>query len=382
MTRRTLKTVGLFTFILVFAFTMAACDMVGDNPIGDTAGEVSDEEVGELEIAATLDLSELDEFEIADAGAQSVLFNRFTDFELEFYIEYKPDPDVNYTETISLDDEDIMEDNFGDEYSVTFTALQESDWDVSVTLKGTNVNTGENIDIATGETQATVIAGTKENVSIEIQQVEGDLDITVDIFPSEETGGELMENVNVKVLDLDGEEIAEMDFEYGEDQNLLVEGLFPDYYTIVVSWEGHGSTEEEIQARVIPGKVTDVPLTLYGTQLTVNAEWKAEPASPENVMVEQTEDGFTISWDSVYNADRYNILRKRTPYHHDGFKEVGTVEHEDGRLEFEYIVEKDELFDIAEYEFNVVAVREHEGKDYDLTSEPAGPVDEPVPVGE
>jgi len=394
MQKITMKTVGLFVFILIFTFTMAACDMVSNNAVGDTASDIAnDSETGELEIILddidleeseelenNNDLDESDKFkdETTKAGGKSVLYNRFTDFELEFYIEYQPDSSFNYTETISIEDKDIMEDNFGNNLSVTFTALRESNWNVKVTLSGYNINTNQRVNIAIGETEAMVIAGMKREVRLEVQQVTGDLDITVDQFPSEATGGTLMEHVNVKLYDLEGELLGEMDFDHGiEGQNLLVENLFPAYYTMVVSWEGHGTVEEEVQVRVIPGKVTPVPITLFGSQLTVGVDWKAEPASPDNVMVEQTDDGFLISWDSVENADRYNVLRKRNPYYHDDFVKVGEVEHADGRLEFEYLVLKPELFEIASYNFQVVSVREHDGKPYDLTSEAAGP-DDPV----
>ena len=372
MRKRNLKIVGLFVFVLVFTFTMAACDMVGNSAVEDTADDIAESsETGELEIV----MSDIDMQE--EVGAQSLLFNRFQDFELEFYIEYQPDENLNYTETISLDDADILEDDLGDDgYSVTFTALRESNWDVEVTLTGYNVNTEERVTIATGDTEAMVIAGQKRDVSLEIQQVEGGLDITVDQFPSEETGGELIEEVNVQLLDLDGETVlGEMDFDYDvNDQNLIIEDLFPAYYTMVISWEGHGSVEEEVQVRVVPDKITEVPISLYGSQLNVGVDWKAEPASPENVRVEQNEDGFLVSWDAVENADSYNVLRKRTPYTHDGFAKVGEVEHTSpGRHEFQYEVLKDELFDIAAYDFQVVSVREHSGKDYDLTSDPASP---------
>ncbi|MBF8437877.1 carboxypeptidase regulatory-like domain-containing protein [Halanaerobiaceae bacterium Z-7014] len=370
MKKRKLKVVGLFVFVLVFAFTMAACDMVGNNAVEDTARNVADSsETGELEVVMSgINMEE-------EVGAQSLLFNRFEDFQLEFYIEYQIDG-TSYTETIDLDDEDILEDNLGDNgYSVTFTALRESNYDVKVTLTGYNTGSEQRVTIAEGTTEAMVIAGQKRDVSLEIQQANGGLDITVDQFPSEATGGERIDDVNIKVLDLDGEPIpgAEKDFNYDvEDQNLLVEGLFPAYYTIVISWEGHGSVREEIQARVVPGKVTDVPITLYGSQLTVGVDWMAEPASPTNVQIVQNNDGFLISWDGVENADRYNVLRKRTPYYHSHFAKIGEVEHtaEGERHELQYIVEKDELYDIADYEFQVVSVREHPEKDYDLTSEP------------
>ena len=370
MKRRKLKVLGLFVFVLVFAFTMAACDMVSNNAVEDTARNVAESsETGELEVVMSgINMEE-------EVGAQSVLFNRFTNFQLEFYIEYHNDRDINFTETVNLDDEDILEDNLGD-ISVIFTALRESNYDVKVTLTGYNTGSEQRVTIAEGTTEAMVIAGMKRDVRLEIQQVTGDLNITVDQFPSEATGGERIDDVNIKVLNLDGEPIpgAEKDFNYDvADQNLLVEDLFPAYYTIVISWEGHGSVREEIQARVVPGKVTDVPITLYGSQLTVGVDWMAEPASPTNVQVVQNDDGFLISWDGVENADRYNVLRKRTPYTHAHFKQVEVVEHtaEGERHEFQYIVEKDELFDIATYEFQVVSVREHPGKDYDLTSEPA-----------
>ncbi|MBF8437880.1 hypothetical protein I0Q91_12350 [Halanaerobiaceae bacterium Z-7014] len=369
MKKRSLKFVGLFVFILVFTFTMAACDMVGNSAVEDTAGDVADSsETGELEIVmSSIDMEE-------EVGAQSLLFNRFQDFELEFYIQYQPDSSVNHTETISLDDADILEDNLGDDgYSVTFTALRESNWNVEVTLTGYNVNTEERVTIATGDTEAMVIAGQKRDVRLEIQQVTGGLDITVDQFPSEETGGELIEEVNIQLFDLEGELIEEMDFDYDVDnQNLLAEDLFPAYYTIQISWEGHGTVEEEIQARVVPGKVTEVPISLFGSQLTVGVDWTAEPASPENVQVEQNDEGFLISWDAVDNADSYNVLRKRTPYTHAHFAKVGEiVDTGEGNYEFQYDVEKPELFDIADFEFQIVSVREHPDKDYDLTSEPA-----------
>ncbi len=65
---------------------MAACDMVGNSAVEDTAGDVADSsETGELEIVMSgIDMEE-------EVGAQSLLFNRFQDFELEFYIEYQPD---------------------------------------------------------------------------------------------------------------------------------------------------------------------------------------------------------------------------------------------------------------------------------------------------
>ncbi|MBF8437879.1 hypothetical protein I0Q91_12345 [Halanaerobiaceae bacterium Z-7014] len=369
MTRRKFKVVGLFVFVLVFAFTMAACDMVGNNAVEDTARNVAESsETGELEIVMSgINMEE-------EVGAQSLLFNRFEDFQLEFYIEYQNDDTVNFTETISIDNADILEDNLGD-ISVTFTALRESNYDVKVTLTGFNTGSEQRVTIAEGTTEAMVIAGMKRDVRLEIQQVTGGLDITVDQFPSEATGGTLIEDVNVELLGLEGESLGEMDFEYGvEDQNLLIEGLFPAYYTMVISWEGHGSVREEVQVRVVPGKVTEVPITLFGSQLTVGVDWMAEPASPANVRVEQNEEGFLISWDAVENADRYNVLRKRTPYYHAHFAKVGEVEHtSSGRHEFQYEVLKPELFDIAAYDFQVVSVREHPGKDYDLTSDPASP---------
>ena len=375
MGKRKLKIVGLFVFVMVFAFTMAACDMVSNTAVEDTAQNVAESsETGDL-------LVEVSGIEMREeVGAQSVHFSRFTDFKLEFQVEHQDDPTIKYNKTINLNNDDILKDNLGNpngDYSAIFTALKEGKYNVSSALKGTNINSGEEVIIASKENyEAFCVAGMKVVARFEIQQTTGDLNITVDQFPSEETGGELIEEVKVKLLDLDNETVLrEMDFNYNvEDQNLLVEDLYPVYYTIVISWEGHGSVEEEIQARVIPGKITNVPITLYGSQLIVDIDWKAEPASPTNVRVFQNEEGFLISWDAVGNADSYNVLRKRTPYYHAHFKEVGKVEHTGpGRHQFQYKVLKPELFDIAAYNFQVVAVREHPDKDYDLTSDPASP---------
>ena len=391
--KTSLKTAGVLVFLLILTFTMAACDMVGNNSVADTTRNVAESsETGELEIIMNeIKMEEVvdkedgeKEFEEKKSGIQGLLFNRFEDFQLKFYIEYQNDSSINFTKTISIDDADILEDDFGDiGYSVIFTALRESNYDVTITLTGYNVNTEERVTIADGTTEAMVIEGMKRDVRLEIQQATGGLNITVDQFPSEETGGEIMEKVNVKLLDLDGETVREeMDFDYDvADQNLLVEGLFPAYYTIQISWDGHGTIDEEIQERVVPGKVTDVPITLFGSQLTVGVDWMAEPVSPTNVRVEQNDEGFLISWDAVDNADRYNVLRKRTPYTHAHFGKVGEVVHTSmDRHEFQYEVLKPELFDEATYEFQVVSVREHPEKDYDLTSEPASPDDQVEPA--
>ena len=378
MKKSFIKIIGLFVFLFVFAITMAGCDMMGNNVVEDTARGITDaSETGDLEVIVNkIDVPEL--VEAANkVGAQSVIHNRFTDFKLIFTITHQTEEDVNYSKTIDLDDDDIIKDNFGDDgISMTFTGLKECNYDVEVNLYGTNTGTEEeNVMIASGKTEASVIAGLKRSVNLEVQQSKGNIKITVDQFPSEVTGGEIIRLVNIKLLDLKGNEIenANMDFDHDtENQYLLVEDLFPAYYTMVISWND-GQVREEVQVRVIPGKTIDIPVTLFGSQLTVNVDWYAEPGCPQNITVTQTPEGFKICWYGGENAEWYNILRKRTPYYHDGFMQVGQVDHEDGKMCFVYEINKPELFEIATYEFKVVSVREHPGKLYNLTSEPCGP---------
>ncbi len=374
MKKSSIKFVGLFVFLFVFAITMAGCDMMGNNVVEDTAQGITDASgTGDLEvIVSKIDVPELAE-SANKVGAQSVLYNRFKDFKLEFIIEHQ-DEDLAYTKFINLDPSQIVKDNFdGIGNSVIFRALKECNYDVTVNLHATNVNTEQRLVIASGTTEASVIAGLKSDVTLEIQQVTGGLRITVDQFPSEATGGDLIETVKVKVLNLKGNTLQWRYFNYDtEDQELLVEGLYPAYYPIVISWEGK-KVERQIEFRVVPGKTTDVPIMLFGSQLTVNVDWYAEPGCPQNITVTQTPDGFRICWDGGENAEWYNILRKRTPYYHDGFMQVGRVDHEDSKMCFEYEVNKPELFEIATYEFRVVSVREHPYKPYDLTSEACGP---------
>ncbi len=269
-----MKRISFFILLMVLITgLLVGCDELLED------GDIIEEE-GNLSITAIIPE------ELQGAEVETLYLGDISLNEVVFTVEKD---DQSFTETVEPERE----------IEVVFPELSSGNWEVTVEAVDTEDN-----KVALGTETATVAPDTTTDIDIEMELVNGDIELSIIVFEED------VDSVEIILEDLIGDQdIEETISDPDEEINLNFTDLAPRKWNLKVIIDDQISAQKDIN--VLPGRTAVVEISFDQGDLTINVTWDLPPASPLNVMAEYIEeDGeIVVSWDQVDEADGYLVYR-------------------------------------------------------------------------
>lgn len=346
MNYKNLKIASSLFIILVFAFTMTACDtaMNGQN--------VS--KTGDLYITASIEDS------IKTLSAKSsknetlnVIEERGSDYELIIKIKHKKTGrEKIYSPSIS-DYNDLITKN-----SFNFKKIATGNWAITVNVKAEIGEYGKTT-IAREEkiVTATVSAGQTITTAVNVIQEKGGLVLNA--------GDGITNLSDLKTLELkDSNGTVRI---FNSDDNIW-ENLNAKHYELFVELTKDDITySQKLSIMILPGITQNITINIVEGSSGFNISYNFPPKIPEGLTAsaDNTNEKIILNWTSNSNVNSYNIVR-REPYSSRNHWEVIAKDITTNSYEDKTVITN--IF----YEYAIVAVNDNLSSDYSQHTDPTG----------
>ncbi len=178
---------------------------------------------------------------------------------------------------------------------VVFENLQIGNWDIDVSIIDT-----EGYRIYSGEGEATILAGIKTEIPVELNLVSGN--VNIEVFIPEDIGAT---SGIVNLIDPFGVNICQ------DLQIIGSKGLVEFSEVPAMTWpirvelfdsENKLITYGEDQINVYPGRTLRVDIEMKG-KMVINLDWEMLPSTPTGLKAVYKESSITLTWDANPEED-------------------------------------------------------------------------------
>ena len=301
------------------------------------------------------------------------------DFDLNDYINFDKlvVEVIDENDTVISSREKPLDEDILDTYTLGLNIDESNEYDVNVRLLGRKNN-------SSSEKSKTIYQGSISGVEVDLTaepeedvlknvQVPADPNTAESLtvkFSSPDDALEYLESVEIKhvseqetrqaVREYTGSyEQGEVVFSDGESYNGQELELFPGNWELTLNFVPEDIESETEIIRLLPSeeKVKEISLQseMFEGDLDIGLIWDLPPSAPEKVTAKANGNSIEITWNSVDDADSYNIVR-REPDGRDYWTPIGEIE-DDGTEGLSYI-DNDVIAGVT-YRYGVVAVDEN-----------------------
>ena len=286
----------------------------------------------------------------------------------ELFIELIQEDETVQTKIIDVED-------FADDYTMEIPLKEEATYDIKVEFRGSFIEDGEASNLQF-EGLKTFYEGAEEGIEIEPGTGEPEI-IETKVRPRtvesltvrmESPDGALEELDELKlahassldrrkaIKDYVGDpESGEVIFENGNIYNGVKFEMMPGSWDLSLIFEDTRIDVEKLILLPREEKIIELIVYREDGELVVELAWDLPPSAPENVTAEEDGDSIKINWESVDDAESYNIVR-REPDGRDYWTSIGEIE-DDGTEGLSYI-DNDVIAGVT-YRYGIVAVDEN-----------------------